>query len=277
MKTYYSIIFSQLSSVSKERLNIGLLMVSEQMVKFQFAAEKVAVLKKLLPDDAVKLINVYLKGISNKVEMHYELHEPSASITENYINYLSDYSNNLVSFTKPEALNVALNDHVFEQLFNKLIYKSNKPKEDFIKMPVLDVAKKNFLDKVYKRVNVTIELTSDNLPFILFPITIDMIGRNDKPVLSQFIDFSANPTVLRNGLSSYINLIKPFELAEKKDGKFFIVGNEPLKANKYQHQIWEHLRSSSLEKAGIIEIVPEDEIDAIESYLSEHDVQPFFK
>lgn len=112
-------------------------------------------------------------------------------------------------------------------------------------------------------------------PLRLFPITIDMIGKNDRPVLNQFIDFDTTPAALKNQINNYINLIKPFELAEKKEGRFFIVADEPSKEASSQHLVWEHLKESPLTKE-IIKIVPRDEVEQIEKYLEEHDVRPYF-
>lgn len=278
MKTFYSIIYTQLSPVSKERLNLGLLMISEQEVKFQFAPEKLNVIKKLLSNDAQKLILSYLKGIQNRLELKNELIEPNREITESYISYLSDYSNNLVSFTKAEYLKTELNDSVYQKLFDKLIYKTevkgyilDQTRQD------ADIFKYNFFKRVNKRVNTAVELTTEKLDFILFPIKIDMIGKNEAPVLSQFIDFDSTSNALQNNLSSYISLIKPFELKEHKEGKFFIIGDEPLRDNKKQHLIWEHLSTSPLIKEEIIEVIPQAEVEVIEEYLNEHDVHPYFK
>ena len=83
---------------------------------------------------------------------------------------------------------------------------------------------------------------------------------------------------LQKRLTNYLSLVKPLEVSEKHQGKFFIVGDEPSKkdANK-QHQIWRHLMESSLMREDILEFVPSGEVDKIEKYLEDHDVRPFFK
>lgn len=275
MKTLYSIVYTQLSPVSHERLNLGLIMLSEQGIKFRFADEKVNLLKRLLSTDAQKLVKSYLLSIQNKASVKNELYEPYKEISESFLNYLSDYSNNLVSFSKPEMIQAAFSDEVFLKLYNKFIFREKEKVAVPLKQGFDDSFKLSFFKRVEKRANVSIELNADKLDFVLFPITVDMIGRNDRPVLSQFIDFEANLAALRSQISNYTNLIKPFELAEKKEGKFFIVADEPSKNAGSQHLVWEHLQDSPLIRE-IITIVPRDEVEQIEKYLEEHDVRPYF-
>ena len=79
----------------------------------------------------------------------------------------------------------------------------------------------------------------------------------------------------KNKINEYVSIIKPLELKENKDGKFFMVGQEPDKGHQSQHLIWNHLQDSPLIKKQILEIVSPSELGIIESYLEEHDVRPF--
>jgi hypothetical protein len=61
-------------------------------------------------------------------------------------------------------------------------------------------------------------------------------------------------------IASYLNLIKPLEIKEGKPGKYFVTGDEPVKNYNKQHLIRKHLKESTLIKAGVVELVPVNEI-----------------
>lgn len=280
MKTHYSIIYSRINPTSEERLNLGMIMLSETgAMTFRYSSEKLGLLKKLLPDEGShKLVAAYLKGIENKTKHKHELIDSSKDISASYLSYLSDYSNNLISFSNPTTLDIPFEKSVFEKLYEKWVFKEEKHLPQIREeIGLMEEIRSAMFDRVAHQVNTHVKLDAEKLNFVMFPVTVDMIGRNDQPVLNQFVDFKANKASLRNAIQNYINLIKPFELEEGSSGKFFIVGDEPNKSeNAHQHLIWEHLRDSPLIQAEILELVPINEVQRVEEYLNEHDVKPFF-
>ncbi len=279
MKTLYSIIYSPISVIGQERINFGLLMLDEKGgVRFCFSIEKLNSVKPLFSSEAFKLIKTYLQTLERKFSNKHELYKEN-HLKADYVDYLSRYSNNLISFTKPQQINLELSAKNFNSLFEKIIFKKQA-----VKLPTLEssergiaLVKRDFAPKVNKRVNIDIELKADQHDFILFNTHIDMIGRNDKPVLNQFIEFENDtPAMIEKNINSYLSLIKPFEMHDGKVGKYFMVGDEPSKTKTKHHLIWEHLMDSNLLKNKLLDLVPSKEIDSIESYLNDHDVKPYF-
>lgn len=276
MKSIYSIIYSPVSAISQERINLGLLVIGKQGTgMLKYSHEKLNMIKNFFSDDGYKL----LKSILNTLEKNFN-HEQNELLTRNeiksdLIHYFANYTNNLISFSPPKEIELELDDNTFSQLFTKWVFKPEVHTQKQIIYPSIKKAKENFIPKVQNRVNIDYKLNADEFDFMVFNMQIDMIGKNDRPVLTQFFDFQANPTSLKNKINEYVSIIKPLELKETKVGKFFMVGQEPDKDYQNQHIIWNHLKDSPLIKNRILEIIPPSELELIESYFEEHDVRHF--
>jgi hypothetical protein len=275
MKSTYSIVFTPFSVLSNERVNLGLLMIDERGDSmFRYSNEKLALIRNLLSEDGAKLIKSNLTTLENKFSKGEKEFFPLQEIKADFIQYLSSYTNNLISFTPPKSIDVELIESNFNKLFQKFVFHIiptvNKPQVSSISL-----IKKSFTPKVESRVNVDFQLKANEFDFVLFNLNVDMIGKNDRPVLTQFFDFETSPESLKSRITNYISLIKPFEIKEQKEGKFFMVADEPSLEQNSQHLIWEHLLESPLIKKNILEIVPTTELDRVEEYLETHDVRPF--
>jgi hypothetical protein len=280
MKTLYSIIYSPLNVVGHERINYALLMLnSDGEVFYEFSSEKLKLARKLYSNESFKLLTGQLESLRSKLAKESAQLSHAKAFNSEYLDYLSRYSNNLIAFTKPMPIEIDFNQKNFNSLFERIIYKDNRAfKPDVITVAKgIALIKKDFSPKVKSRVNIDVELKAEQYDYILFNTHIDMIGRNDKPVLNQFIEFENDtPAKIEKNINSYLSLIKPFEMHDGKEGKYFMVGDEPSKTKTQHHLIWEHLMDSNLLKRDLLELVPAKEIDSIELYLNEHDVKPYF-
>ncbi len=276
MTSTYSIVYSPVSAISQEQINLGLLMIGNQGEgMFRYSHEKLNSVKTLFSADGFKLLKSTLNALENQFHQETGSLLPKSEIKSESINYFSYYTNNLISFTAPKEIEVELNDAVFSKLFDKWIFRpvANEPRQFLI--PHIKRVKENFIPRVQSRVNVDYKLEAAEYDFVVFNLNIDMIGKNDRPVLTQFVDFEASQTSLKNMINEFVSIIKPLEIKEGKVGKFFIVAEEPSKEHKSQHLIWNHLKDSPLIKKQVLEIVSPSELETIEEYLEEHDVRPF--
>lgn len=276
MKSTYSIVYSPVSAVSQERINLGLLMIGNQgSVMFKYSHEKLNMIKSFFSEDGFKLLKSTLNTLEKRFYQDQNELLSSHGIKPELIHYFSYYTNNLISFSTPKEIEIELNENAFSLLFAKWVYKSEIQAIKKISYPSIKNVKDDFIPKVQSRVNIDFKLNADEFDFMVFNMQIDMIGKNERPVLTQFFDFQAPPVSLKNKINEYVSIIKPLELKENKDGKFFMVGQEPDKGHQSQHLIWNHLQDSPLIKKQILEIVSPSELGIIESYLEEHDVRPF--
>lgn len=165
----------------------------------------------------------------------------------------------------------------YNKIFFTYVFKESTSVKNIVEeiSPLIKI-KESFIPRVKSRVNIDVDLNADLFDFVMFNTRVDMMGKNEQQVLNQFIDFNSKSSDIQKEIASYLNLIKPLEIKEGKSGKYFITGDEPAKNHDKQHLIWKHLRGSTLIKAGVVELVPVNEIDKIEEYLEIHEVKPYF-
>lgn len=276
MKTIYAVIYSPINAVSQERLNLGLIMISDGGVKFEYSQRKLNLAKDLFSENGLKLIKSYLASIEKKLTPKEEIIDSLADFKSGYLDYLSNFNNNLVAFSKPQSIDIELNNVNFRRLFEKFVFEN--PPEVHAEAIISDIVKlkEAMIPRVEKRMNVDVDLHPENFDFVLFDLHVDMMGKNDRAVLNQFINFNTTPQALENKINRYLSIIKPLEIYHEQAGKFFLVGNEPSKELTKQHLAWKHLMSSPLVTKDILEIVQTSEFGKIEEYLESHDVKPYF-
>ena len=134
MKTFYSIISINIRPEINERLSVGLIMIFGEKVFFRYSNSKLNIIQKLTGKEIWKATHNYLKlvqsSVSNKalstnkdllnlkVENKY-----SRLFSEQYIEYLSRYNNNLVSFSKPNFIELEATDQKLDVFSNKIVGK----------------------------------------------------------------------------------------------------------------------------------------------------------
>jgi hypothetical protein len=277
MNTFYSNIFTSISPFSHERINLGLLLFQESGKSIvKFSPEKISVIKQLLPEDSFKLLKIQLKTFENLMDSKNEFELNFNQFSSSYIQYISDYTNNLISLTPPKQIDVEVNEVVFKKLYEQFVFKSEISGLPLkIRPSILAEAKNNFIPKVKERVNVDYQLKASEFDFMVFNLQVDLIGKNDVPVLTQFVDFQSGSQSIKHRINDYVSIIKPFEINEGNVGKYFIVGQEPKKDLSKQHMIWKNLLASPLISKSIVQIVHPDELDEVQEYFEKHDVKPF--
>ena len=278
MKTFYTIVYSPFSAISQERLNLGMIMLDDQgTLRYRFSQEKLNRAKKLFSEEAFKLIKSFLSSIDKKLAHKDKLIGNIADFNLDYLSYLSKYSNNLVGFTNPQVIDIDLTQDNFDKLYSKYVFKeAGEIFQEFAAISPVSLAKDSLIPKVKNRVDIDVDLSANKFSFVMFDLHIDMMGKNDRPVLNQFIHFDYTPPKIQRDITNYLSIVKPFEIQDGKPGKFFLVGDEPSKQLTKQHLIWSHLLASPLIKEDILEVVPSNETERIERYLEEHDVKPYF-
>ncbi|WP_194973680.1 DUF3037 domain-containing protein [Aquiflexum lacus] len=125
MKSTYSIVYTPVSAVSQERINLGLLMIGDQGEgMFRYSHKKLNSVKALFSPDGFKLLKTTLSALENQFFKESGSLIPQTEINSELIHYLSYYSNNLISFTTPKTIEIELNEATFSKLFEKWIFKT---------------------------------------------------------------------------------------------------------------------------------------------------------
>lgn len=277
MQTHYSIIYANIRPSIAERISIGLLLWSNEQAFFQFSKQKLELFRELVAEEAFKLVRSTLSNLSEKIKNEASNLFPSTSpISNKEIDYLSRYCNNLLVFSAPTSISVIADPDNFQKLFQLFISEAQIDQENIAEVneqeEFIQKIRTDFYPTITQRVNTDLTITSDNLPTLILPVPVNFIGKNDVPVAGKAVFFDKRSYNLNNDIAIFINLIRSFEANGENAGKYYIIGNEPIKTNDGRHQIWEQIRKNTY-----IELVPTNEIDQITNYMNTHGVEPFIK
>ncbi len=280
MKTIYSILYVNLNTALSERVSIGVLMSNGIEHLFKYSPEKLSAIKNILDSERHNIVKNYLKSfkkelgidVNNSNELFQKGELKSDWINEGYMTYLSKYSNNIIQFSAPRFIDIALNIENFKRIFEKYIFKYSIETNETIEFSIHSKVKEYLLPRIENRANIEITLTSDNFENLFAPIEIDFIGINGMPVAGQTIDFEKKHYYLENDVTRFVSLTKAIELEGNTKGKYYVLGREPQKNVDKNHLLWEHIRDTDF-----LEFIDIDEVGIVEDYMVKHDVRPYFE
>lgn len=281
MKTLFSILYVPISATLDEKVSIGLVMSDGEQQFFKYSHSKLNAIKGLLDNESYIILKSYLKSLEKEINTVTESGKElfSAGITSkakwvsnSYISYLSKYSNNLLQFSEPKFIDVPLTEITFRKVFEKYIFQYDEVVTSKLFTNVFEKVKINLYPNIEGKVNIDRTLTSLDFENLFAPVEVNFIGVNGVPVAGQTFDFEKKHYFLENDVTRFISLTKALELEGKKDGKYFILGREPIKSNDKNHLMWQQIRDSDF-----LEFVDIDEIGIVEEYIDKNHVIPFFK
>lgn len=272
MQSHFSILSASIRPEIQEQIAIGLMLVGSDRVYFRYSKNKIAVVKELLPAHALKYLKDTLKQISSATCDENEKFKGLFGATEtigksfsfSYLEYLSRYSNNLLSFSSPKTIELAANDALFEALFKKYVDEFEFI-ENISEPRSFDSHRTEFFTRVQSYFNVEQEVTPENIKGLIMPVKVDLIGKNDIPVYAQAIDLERHNYHIQNDMAVLLMLHKAME-----NGKGFHISSEPdKKLFPRQHETW-----ISIKDWKDSEYVDLSEVERIEEYASQHGVTP---
>jgi hypothetical protein len=283
METFYNILYCPIRPVVDERLSIALLVRAQNKVFFKYSHDKLKVIKELLPESAFNLLKSSLKNIDayfnerNRNENSTQIlldgleKHPENFLNPEYFEYLNKYSNNLLHFSRPKSLDLIVTDELFETLYNKLIFGADSVQ--IKKNQLIERVRQKIDPKIKNHVNLQVELTSKQIASLVVPTPVWFIGKNDKDVTGEIIDFDKATSYLENDIRNHLYLLQSLKNGNQKyHAKHFLVGNEPKKTNLINHSIWDELRNLPL-----ITYLPSKETEEITEYIKSHHVSPYFE
>lgn len=280
MTTHYTILTVQIRPEIQERISIGFALFDDNQVFFKYSKHKLSVAKSLLSVGAYKLLNDAIRNIESSAinqkskEKEFELtnfgKKNKEIISVEYLNYLSRYNTNLLTFSSPKKIDVDVNNETFILLFKKYvddIAESKKIKYDNI----IEVFKRENIVRLKRYYNIEKQLSSDDIKGLIAPVKIDMVGKNEDPVYVKSVNLNREVHQIKNDLAqlAFLNIA----YAEQKvNAKAFILSAEPFESKAIsQHKIWNELRKNSQ-----FEYVDASEAERVLEYAEDHGVQPLF-
>src|SRR5690554_3195369 len=190
MKSFYSILKLSPNIATEDSIAIGLLLFDGENFRTYISSGKKRLANKLLDNKNLSL-NFIIGQIIEKCD---ELNNDKKDIQFfykserfqdiSYFEYLSNYSNGIIQFSKPNVLY----DKVDENEFNKLVaFLFNEPasvqsKASSVYDRSLEIIEKKLINKVQDRVHTNYRFTPELFPSIYFNYRMDCIGLNSSLV-----------------------------------------------------------------------------------------------
>jgi hypothetical protein len=282
VQSYYSILSILIRPEINENISVGVLLFEKDEVVFNYSANKLKIAKELLTANSYKTIKDFLKTLESNVNKSTNSYSYRKGIkifrdnsflnpfTPEYIGYLSRYSNNLVSFTKPRAINIEVNQDSFNYIFYKYVDAEQKAKLLTNRVKTVEYLKEKY-QEITEHYNVEREITHESVPNLITPVKIDFIGKNNIDVFIQTLDMEQHYNHIANDINAFLHLKSTYK-ANNMPMKDFVVAKEPSKSLSKQHDIWEQVRNLK-----VFEYVDISETDRIAEYTKQHNVRPFFE
>jgi hypothetical protein len=272
MQAHFSILSASIRPEIQEQIAIGLLLVGSNSVYFETSKTKLEISSKLISPQALRFLKDTVRQIfqatnieNRKLKDSFpEINNIAKPFSLGYLNYLSCYSNNILTFSSPKTIELPADDALFQMLFKKYVdehaFENKKPE-----LHNFDSFKKEFFPKVKTYFNIDQEITSKTIKGLIMPVKVDLIGKNEKTVYAQTIDLERHNYHIQNDISVLLMLKQALG-----EAKGFLISSEPNK-NKYpsQHEIWNSIRDWKDS-----EYVDLSETQKIEEYATKHEVVP---
>jgi hypothetical protein len=283
MKTIYSILSAQIRPEVQEKITLGLLLSSEGKVFFNYSHGKLKALKQLLSESSYSILRSTLKNIEQNAMMESEQSGRSEGqpvfasdmmhklFSEEYINYLSKYNNNVISFSAPKAILVQATQEIFQKLYQQLIDDTIAIVEGVPRINSFDTYKTIHVSQLERHFNIDRELSAPEIPNLIAPVKPDLIGRNKYPVFAKEIDLDQKVNLIEYELGQLYFLRSAFE-GPNLESFGFVIANEPEGKSSKNFQIWKQLRENSP-----FEYVDISECGRILEYAEKHDVKPLIQ
>ena len=110
----YSIIYAVIRPEISEQVSVGLIIVDGEQVDVRYSRQKLNALQGLFPEKEYKFVSRVVSQMKRNGRVN----------TVEDINYLTRYSNNLISFSPLQSIDVAPTDQSKDWLFRNYVYNS---------------------------------------------------------------------------------------------------------------------------------------------------------
>lgn len=273
MKTFYSILSAVINPISGEKISLGLLLSDGNSSLFDYSNNRLSMISSVLNHENKRFIRQYIQSIEivlNKIDVNQEqisiLNNEGKNVilNESYVEYLSIYNKNVISFSKPVSINVEVNEFTFNTLFAKFIDEDAIVAEQTIKP--IKIVKDEFSSKVKSYFTIEKEFTINQFSQLFLPVTIDLYGKNERFVFGQFLDLEKAVNHIKSDYFDFDQIIT----VHPKNSQKYLISSEPNKDKfQIQHKFWQEIRKSKQQ-----EFVDISEIERIQDYAKLHGVVP---
>jgi hypothetical protein len=283
MKNFYSLLKLSPNIATEDSVAIGMLLFDGEKFRYYFSDKKKRLANKLLDDKNVNLnfiVNQVIEKCNsiNSVKEEIKLFYKAEKLSDlSYFDYLSNYSNGLIQFSKPKGLYEEINDSAFEKLINFLfkepVHECLTVASSFDFFRSIEIVERKLINKVDKKVHTHYKFKPEVFPSIYFPYEMDCIGLNGSLIGAKSLSFDKSLQLIDKDISHYFTLISSLTSRYNKslkDNNFYLISEEPEKVGSKEHRLWESVRCNEL-----ISVIHPEESDEVAALIIEKKATKF--
>jgi hypothetical protein len=195
MKSVYSLVRFVSNPLSRENITIGLIVISEGKVFYNFSQSKITLISKINAAN-FKLVNYTIGKIQsfleNEVKFGKLLFNKDAQVNYEYLNRLSVYNNGFIQFDKPLAIDMVFDQERFDAFFNRHV---GLPIQKQAKKDI-DKSFRNTIERVFAHplrdiIDINVKIKKEQIKGLYFDYKLDGIGINSILYTVKSIDLNA--------------------------------------------------------------------------------------
>lgn len=271
MNSFYSILKLSPNIATEDSVAIGVLLFDGKKFRSYFSDKKKRLANSLLNDKNVNvnfIVNQIVEKCNNvnsdkeELKLFYKFDKLSDI---SYFDYLSNYSNGLVQFSKPKMLREEITDVTFNKLinflFNESIFKELKVERNSLLHHSSALIETKLINRVDKKVHTRYKFKPEAFPSIYFPYEMDCIGKNGSLIGAKSLSFDKSIQSLDKNISHYFTLISSLTTKYNKslkDNNFYLISEEPENIQSKEHRLWESVKYNEL-----ISVIHPEESNAV--------------
>lgn len=270
MKQFYSIVKLSPNVVTQDSVAIGIVLYDGLKFWHYFSNKKKNLVSKLLNNKAsnisniIKQIGLKCEEINSEVSSSKIIGVESKLTNSSYFDYLKNYSNGLLQFSKSTLFSGEMNDENFNRLV-KTLFNEEYLSNFNIEVPVMDftsVVDNKLISRVKDKVHTNYKLTKKQIPELFFSsFEMDCIGLNGAFIGAKSLSFDKSKQTLDTHLGHYFTLISTLSNKYQKplsDNSFYLISEEPKSTSSDEHKLWE-----SVFKNELIDVITPEQSDIV--------------
>lgn len=282
MKSFLVPIFHLLGSFGKEKVLIGLMVVTSDKIWYAYSQKKLKLVKQVLGPASYQLAKFTLSQIGEKVNLENKKAHASFGLLElnptvfgtDYFEYLKKYANNGILFDTPQDLSFAMDEDSFHTLFLNWVgdFEMGADNKPSFHSHIQGLLKKY---PIQDKADVGLKISPYQLPGLNADTHVNLIAQNGAVLAMETVDFTSSLSTIGLTLNSFEVLLHALSVYSKekglKPGKFHLMLKKP-KPGSAQENLLNLLYN---QKKGFFTMTEEDELDEVIQELKKEDYQPF--
>lgn len=284
MNSFYSILKLSPNIATEDSVAIGMLLFDGEKFRYYFSDKKKRMANNMIHDKTVN-INFIVNQIIEKcnfinldqkeLKFFYKFEKLSDS---SYFDYLSNYSNGLLQFSKPNKLFDKIDDIAFEKLV-KFLFQEPSLTSYLINDDDFEVSQniieRKLINKVSNKVHTHFKFKPEIFPSIYFSYEMDCIGLNGSLIGAKSLSFNKSLPLIDKDISHYFTLISSLTSRYNKslkDNNFYLIAEEPKQMASKEHKLWESVHYNEL-----ISVINPEESDTVADKIIEKKAAKFLE